>query len=141
MERDASVRQPEPLPQARTPGARRRVLAVEPDPLTQWSLKTYLSKWFDVYATSSPDDARHTLETHPVDVLIVSDQLAAGVIATLEQHAHTFNTCVDIVRTVADAAQASTCCDTPRCTCIEKPFELAQLARLLGIPESQLPAV
>jgi len=141
VKHDASLRQSQQPRPADAGRARRRVLAVEPDPLTQWSLKTYLSKWFDVHATASASDARHTLERSPVDVLIVSDALEPRAIAELEQHAHNFNARVDIVRTVADSGQVRQAPPKMRCMWIEKPFELAHLARLLGIPEDQLPTV
>lgn len=122
---------------AREPRRVRQILVVEPDPLTQWSLRTYLSKWFSIHSTGSLDSARRVLETHAVDVLVVADELPAAAVALLEQCAHNFNARVRIVRTVADL-------DRPRETgpsrdYIEKPFQLADLARLLGIPDHEIP--
>ena len=48
-------------------GARGHVLIVEPDPLTQWSLKTYLEKWFVVDTTAAAESAERILDTHAVD--------------------------------------------------------------------------
>lgn len=112
------------------------VLVVEPDPLTQWSLRTYLSKWFSIHSTSSLDAARHVLETHPVDVLVVADELPATALASLEECAHSFNACVRVVRTVARLDEMRGL--DASFEYIEKPFQLADLARLLGIPEEEI---
>lgn len=113
------------------------MLVVEPDPLTQWSLRMYLGKWFGIHATSSLDAARRVLETHPVDVLVVADELPAPALASLEESAHSFNACVRVVRTVArldESRDPSASFDY-----IEKPFQLADVARLLGVPEEDIP--
>ena len=117
--------------------SRGQVLIVDSDPLTQWSLKTYLGKWFSVDSTNSITQARQILDTRPVDALVVSDEWPPAALASLEQRAHSFNARVAIVRTVTDFRKA---CGTGPCLgCLEKPFELAHLARLLGIAESELP--
>ena len=115
----------------------RQILVVEPDPLTQWSLRTYLSKWFSIHSTGSLDSARRVLETHAVDVLVVADELPAAAVASLEHCAHNFNACVRIVRTVADLDRPREA--GPTRDYIEKPFRLADLARLLGIADEDLP--
>jgi DNA-binding NtrC family response regulator len=113
------------------------VLIVEPDPLTQWSLKTYLGKWFTVESTGSVDNAERILEKQPVDALIVSDELPPSDLAALEQRAHSFNARVAIVRTITDAGKALF--TAPHLNCLEKPFELARLAGLLGVTDGELP--
>ena len=113
------------------------VLIVEPDPLTQWSLKAYLGKWFAVESTGSVASAERILEKQPVDALIVSDELSPGELAALEQRAHSFNARVAIVRTITDAGKAER--SAPHLNCLEKPFELARLAGLLGVSDSELP--
>jgi len=112
-------------------------LIVEPDPLTQWSLKMYLGRWFRVESTNSIANARQILETRPVDALVVSDEWPPATLASLEQRAHSFNARVTIVRTVTDSGKPSR--PGRHLGCLEKPFELARLARLLGIPEEELP--
>jgi DNA-binding NtrC family response regulator len=135
----ASVQQSPLAPGEEAPTRARRgqVLIVEPDPLTQWSLKMYLGRWFSVDSTSSIASARRILETRPVEALIVSDELPPTALVSLEQRAHSFNARVTIVRIVTDSSKMSHA--GPHLGCLEKPFELAQLARLLGIPESELP--
>lgn len=118
-------------------GVRREVLVVEPDALTQWSLRMYLGRWFTVHSTNSAANALQVLLTHPVDILVVSDELPTAALATLEQHAHSFNAHVSVVRLVTDSGARQRC--APCLGCLEKPFELAALARLLGIPEDELP--
>jgi DNA-binding NtrC family response regulator len=117
--------------------SRRRVLVVEPDALTQWSLRTYLAKWFLVRTANSVACAQQVLLTHPVDVLVVSDELPPDGLAALEQQAHSFNARVAVVWTVTDSSRSRR--PAPQVGCLEKPFELAQLARLLGVPEDELP--
>ena len=116
---------------------RGQILIVEPDPLTQWSLKTYLEKWFAVDVTGSAGSAERILETRAVDVLIVSDELPSSFLAALEERAHSFNAHVAIIRTITDARCA--CRPGPHLSCLEKPFELARLAGLLGVPAEEIP--
>jgi DNA-binding response OmpR family regulator len=117
---------------------RRQVLVVEPDELTGWSLKTYLGKWFSVHSTNSPENAERVLEAHPVDVLVVSDELPTNVITALRRRAARHNANVNLVRTVTDPDRLGES-DLAEGACLEKPFALAQLARLLGIPEEEIP--
>jgi len=119
-------------------GANRgHVLVLEPDPLTQWSLKTYLRRWFTVDGTSSVASAQRVLETHPVDALVISEELSSTGLAYVEQCARSLNPRVAIVRTISDPSKPSR--PGTHLDCLEKPFELARLARLLGVPESELP--
>lgn len=107
-----------------------RVLIVEPEPLLRWSMSTYLSRWFEVFPTDDDAAAERVLGEHAVDALIVSDQLPREEAADLEAHARTLNTDARIVRTVTTRENGL----TP--ACIEKPFELAALARMLGVREA-----
>ena len=81
---------------------RREVLVVEPDKLTEWSLRTYLSKWFSVHSTNSTDNAELVLRIHPVDVLVISDELPSAALTALEQIARQINPQVSIVQTLTD---------------------------------------
>jgi DNA-binding response OmpR family regulator len=112
-------------------------LIVEPDPLTQWSLKTYLQQWFSVESTDSASGAERILEAHRPDALIVSDDLSPTALAALEERVRGLNPRVAIVRTVTDPSRPLR--PGEHAGCLEKPFELAQLARLLGIREGELP--
>lgn len=116
---------------------RGQVLIVEPDPLTQWSLRMYLGKWFAVDSANSITGAQQALETRPADALVVSDELPPDALTSLERQAHRLNARITIVRTVTDPSRPGR--PGPHSGCLEKPFELAQLARLLGVPEDQLP--
>jgi hypothetical protein len=120
-----------------TEAPRGQILIVEPDPLTQWSLKTYLERWFRVDATNSVINAQKVLAKQPVDALIVSEDLSPTGLASLEQRAHSFNARVAIVRTITDSSNP--CRSGPHLARLEKPFALASLARLLGVPEDVLP--
>ena len=116
---------------------RRQVLVIEPDKLTEWSLKTYLGKWFSVHSTNSLEHAQRVLDAHPVDVLVISDELPTDTIAELRSRAAQHNENVDVIHTVTDPDKS--CGDHGDWACLEKPFALAQLARLLGIPEEEIP--
>jgi len=116
---------------------RGQILIVEPDPLTQWSLKTYLEKWFAVDATGSAGGAERILETRAVDALVISDEMPGEAITQIEERAHSFNARVAIVRMITDTRKA--CGGAPNLNCLEKPFELARLAGLLGIPDGEIP--
>jgi DNA-binding NtrC family response regulator len=116
---------------------RGRILVLEPDPLTQWSLRTYLRRWFMVDGTGSVASAQRVLETHPVDALVISEELSSAGLAYVEQCDRSLNPRVVIVRTIADPSKPRR--PGTHVDCLEKPFELARLARLLGVPEGELP--
>jgi DNA-binding NtrC family response regulator len=123
--------------QSRQAGAsRRQILVVEPDQLTEWSLKTYLGKWFSVHSTSSPENAERVLTTHAVDVLVASDVLSPAALAALKERARRLNAGVRIVRMVTDPGVWENREGSEER--LEKPFALAQLARLLGVSEEEL---
>jgi hypothetical protein len=133
IQRSSAPRQREPSSRAN----RGQILIVDPDPLTQWSLKTYLARWFGVDSANSIAAALRILETRAVDALVVSDEWPPTGLAALEQRAHSFNARVAIVRTVTDSSKPRP--PGPHLGYLEKPFELAQLARLLGVPDAELP--
>jgi DNA-binding response OmpR family regulator len=108
------------------------VLIVEPEPLLQWSLGTYLSQWFDVYVADGASAAQALLDEHAVTAVIVSAELPDGAAARVEAWARVHNRDVTVVRTV-------TCLPVPSAGeegayVVEKPFELAAVASLLGAP-------
>jgi len=58
---------------------------VEPDVLTQWSLRSYLGKWFSVDAADSVASAQAILDVlRRVDALIVSGELPSTTLAACE---------------------------------------------------------
>ena len=119
-------------------GANRgQILIVDPDPLTQWALRMYLGKWFRVDTTDSFVTARRAIAGGAVVALIVSDELPPDEIAELQHNAREHNADVTLVRTVADPDKPPA--PDEAATCLDKPFELAQLAHLLGVPENELP--
>lgn len=120
-----------------TSANRRQVLVVEPDKLTEWSLRTYLGKWFSVHSTSSTESAERVLAAHAVDVLVVSDDLSSTALTALEERAREFQEGVVIVRLVTEPGSSGVQ-DQARYR-LEKPFALVQLARLLGVSAEELP--
>lgn len=107
------------------------LLIVEPESLIRWSLVTYLAKWFTVYAADSGSAADRFLDEHWIDAAVVSDDLPRGFGEQIEARARSLNSSVRLVCTVTDPPGERACTRTTRC--LEKPFELAELANLLGI--------
>lgn len=116
------------------PRTKRRLgslLVVEPEALLRWSLATYLSKWFDVFPTDSSETALRILDDHNVDGAVISDQLAPESVPDLTARLQLRNPNATIVYTVTNA---ETSIAENRATLqIEKPFQLADLAALLGV--------
>jgi DNA-binding NtrC family response regulator len=121
--------------ETRTASARGRLLIVDPDPLTLWSLKTFLQRWFEVETAASAENAQRALAENRFDALIVADDLPAGIAAAIENTGCRSNPDLAIVRTVTGDSE-TTAGPTLR---LEKPFELAKLARLLGVPAHEIP--
>ncbi len=115
-----------------TPQARvGSLLVVEPQSLLRWSLATYLSKWFDVFPTDCREVANRILQDHPIDAVVVSDELPVDTVEEVEGLARARNPSTRLVRTVTTLT-----CGPLECAgtcCIEKPFELSNLANLLGV--------
>lgn len=115
-----------------------RLLIVDQDPLARWSLATYLQRWFAVDATDSLNEGTELLERGDVAALIVSDELPGAQIDVLEARARQLNPRVATIRTVTGVLGAKR--PTTGAIRVEKPFQLPNLARLLGVPESELRA-
>jgi DNA-binding NtrC family response regulator len=130
-----------PPERLRRPGCacqwRGHVLIVEPEPLTQWALRMYLQRWFSVESTDSLAIAQRVFSNRAIDGLVISDELAPTATAALEQTARFLNPDVHIIRTVSDTTRPFE--GDPQTDCLEKPFELARVARLLGIAAHELP--
>ena len=120
-----------------TSANRRQVLVVEPDKLTEWSLRTYLGKWFSVHSTNSTESAERVLAAHAVDVLVVSGDLSSTALTALEVRAREFHEGVVIVRLVTEPGSPEV--EDQAKYRLEKPFALEQLARLLGVSAEELP--
>ncbi len=113
------------------------LLIVEPEALLRWSLATYLSKWYDVFPVESVEAADRILDDHAIDAVVTSDQLPIDSITALERRARERNAQARVVRTVTGLDLASTLADEIRC--IEKPFQLAELAGLLSTGSDRSP--
>ena len=107
------------------------LLVVESEPLLRWSLVTYLGRWFEVIPTESESTAHETLDKQDVDAVVVSDDLCDRAAAEIEAHALSRNSSAIVVRTITNPSRGT---PLPRETgYLEKPFQLAQLAALLGV--------
>ena len=109
----------------------RRLLIVEPEPLLRWSLAKYLSKWFEVFPVDSVAPADRVLDQQPIDAVVVSDQLPDRRAQSIENHARSRNAATCVIHTVTTRVVGSA-------KCIEKPFELARLATLLGVNDCEV---
>lgn len=105
------------------------LLVVEPDALLRWSLVTYFSKWFNVFAVASTEAAAEIIDEELINAVIVSDALDATSVQAMEQRAVDCNHDVRIIRVVTSLRSATK--DPFATGTLEKPFELAALADLL----------
>lgn len=116
---------------------RARLLIVEPDHLTMWSLAEYLRRWFTVETTHCSVEAEKLLRDHAVAALIVSDQLPGKTAETLAGLAQQASPPARVIlMATADA-------DTPGAAWwharVEKPFDLPHVACLLGVADAETP--
>ena len=112
----------------------KQVLIVEPEQLTRWSIETYLGRWCDVFCADSLAAADRILDDRRIDAVVVSDDLSDRAAEDIESHARSLNPSARVVRTVTARSDVSTQhTNTPR---LEKPFELARLATLLGVTQA-----
>ncbi len=109
---------------------RPRLVVIEPDGLTRWAVERYLSRWFAVSSVANPSEAEIELGAELPAAVIVSDDLPDGVSVSLETAARQANPQAIVVHTTTESARRVRNSDALR---IEKPFDLAQLARLLGV--------
>jgi len=101
-------------------------------------MSTYLKRWFEVMTADSADMAGGLLEGRTLEAVVLSGELSAEQSRSIEQRARHRNPDVITVRTVTDLADSDAALadgEKP----LEKPFELAHLARLLGVPEAEIP--
>lgn len=98
-------------------------------------MRTYLQRWFDVATTDSARAAIRLLGEYGVRALIISDEMSEEAAEGLETLARQQDGRVTVVRTVTGVSDASST-KTPAVR-LEKPFELASLAQLLGVPAQE----
>jgi hypothetical protein len=101
-------------------------------------MATYLERWFDVTSVDCERAPDSLPDLDPLAALVLSDEFACERASTLEEQARRRNPDLIAVRTGTEVAGGvpGTRAEAVR---LEKPFELAQLARLLGVPEAEIP--
>lgn len=110
----------------RRSGSRGRLLLLEPDILTRWSVARYLTPWFDVVSAADATEGDRMIDERGFDAVVISDSMPLALVERLEQHARELNPRVRLVRTVSEDAGSGE-------QSLEKPFELSTLARMLGV--------
>lgn len=130
---------------------RGRLIIVEPDGLLRWSILAYLKPWFDVILADSVAPAQDWLRREFVDALIVSDDIQPEALRAFYESAGALGRRPRAIVTTTgvglpgDNASAGSTESVPQLLrrrdrddlsihFIEKPFELKQLAQLLGVP-------
>lgn len=110
------------------------VLIAEPDPLLRWSVTTYLSRWFEVFAVDSLAAASAVLDSHQVDLVLISDLIPERSRELIESRVLRGNHEAAVIYMVTSLPRSS---GGGKMRCIEKPFQLSALARLLGVAAAQ----
>jgi hypothetical protein len=122
----------EPLP------PRSRLLLLEAQELTRWSIATYLRRWYVVETPDSSAAARRLVQSAVYAALVLSDEFARSQLLLIQRIAAERNPALKTVYMVTGARDV-----TPlegHTHQLEKPFELPSLARLLGVPQHELAA-
>jgi DNA-binding response OmpR family regulator len=112
-----------------------RVLVVEPDQLTRWSLHTYLSRWFEVVAVAGTEGPPRADE-RPFDALVLSDRVARDLARALLRQSRLENP--DLLAVLLVTGDREPAADLVADARIEKPFALTELAHLLGVAREAL---
>ncbi len=112
--------------------ARRRVLIVDPDRLTRWSIEEYLRDAAEVASADGVPAAHNLLDHDRFDAIIVADDLPHDGADEVEQHARSRNPKIAAVRTVTQPSDETEQAGN-HTILLEKPFELVCLARVLGL--------
>lgn len=107
-----------------------RILIVDDDALARWSLVEYLQRWATVVAAADTASALAVIARGEVTTLILSDALDPGDVETIQTAAEDQYRGVRTILTVTNLRAAKR--PRRRCKCLEKPFALEDLAKLLG---------
>lgn len=108
-----------------------RILIVDDDALARWSLVEYLQRWATVIAVAEMASALAVIARGEVTTLILSDALDPGDVETIQTAAEDQFAGVRTILTVTSLRAAKR--PRRRCKCLEKPFALEDLARLLKL--------
>ncbi len=108
-----------------------KVLVVDPDRLTRWSVRAYLGDHMEVLAVESAAGALQVLGQDKVEAVVVSEDLPNNGADKVEMHARSGNPCVVVVRTVSEPIHDGVLGEST--VRLEKPFKLSRLAELLGV--------
>ena len=104
------------------------VLVIEPGALLRWSLVTYLGKSYHVFPADTSAAGEAVLDRHPVDAVVLCDDLGEAAVDRIESLARERNPHVRVIRVVTSVRSVQS---GSQSMCIEKPFELSKLAAML----------
>lgn len=108
-----------------------RVLVVDQDGLTRWSLTQYLGRWCQVCAAASGPEGAEFVATFRPEVVILSAELPEGGARRVLDAVRACGGQARVLVTAADVRQVPAECGEH--SVIEKPFSLAELARRVGV--------
>lgn len=114
----------------RPKGSAPRIMIVDGDRLTRWSLCQFLEERYDVVEADCEDTALKELAKGPFCALIIGDVMAQGQPTSVIEQARRSYPEIQIIRTISDRQNVSNR-SCPRVTVIEKPFSLEKLASVL----------
>ncbi|MCC7291998.1 MAG: hypothetical protein IT449_08055 [Phycisphaerales bacterium] len=106
-------------------------MLAEPEPLLRWSLACYLQRWFEVVIVQTLPEACEVARGAHVDAAVVTDAWPAEGLDRLESALERQDSGVRIVRLVTDQTRSRP--SRRRESLLEKPFQLVDLARRLGV--------
>ncbi len=107
----------------------RKLLIVEPDELTAWSLKSYFQKDYDILQVRSAAEAADQMKCWHPDAAMVSDNLPDVQIEDVEHEILTDNPDALIIEMTTIGEHSET--HLANRVTVEKPFELAELRKIL----------
>jgi len=115
-----------------------RILLVERDELVRWSIGKFMQRWFAIESIESPNWVEQLAKPPRICGLILSDEVSAIEAAAIQELVRRRLPDVRTVRMTTGTQEADGLADGT--VYLEKPFELSELARVLGVPDDELHA-
>lgn len=109
---------------------------VEPDPLTCWSVRSFLERWYDVRTARTAGETDLLLEESGPSLLVIAESLPDGSSAPIIRRVLERDRRVRVIETVVPPSSGGREAADPggAVTVVEKPFLLDALASVLQLP-------